>query len=58
MSGYYVYVIGPDGHIRHRISIVCDDDDEAKRQAEKMVNGHAVELWQQARWIALFEPQE
>jgi hypothetical protein len=39
-----------------RVALVCDDDEEAKRVTEQLVDGHAIELWQQARKVATFEP--
>ena len=54
--GYYAYVIGDDGHIQSRIEVRCDNDEEAKRCAKQLVDGHAVELWQEARMIATFRP--
>ena len=30
------------------------DDDEAKRKAEQIVDGHSVELWQEARKVETF----
>jgi hypothetical protein len=58
MGGYYVYVIGPDGHVQDRISFFCRSDQEAKSRAKQMVDGHAVELWQEARKIAVFKPDD
>jgi hypothetical protein len=58
MIGYYAYIIGDDGHIQNRVEIVCKDDEEATRLAKKLVNGHAVELWQQARKVAAFDPKD
>ena len=58
MAGYYVYVIGDDGHVQSRVDIFCKDDDEAKGCAKQMVDGHAIELWQQARRVAAFEPEK
>ena len=56
--GYYAYIIGDDGHVRDRIEVLCGNDDEAKRYAEQLVNGHAIKLWQEARRIATFQPKE
>jgi hypothetical protein len=58
MPGYYAYIIGDDGHITNRVGIVCYDDTEAKRLAKQLVDGHAVELWHEARKIERFEPKE
>jgi hypothetical protein len=56
MSGYYAYFTGDDGHIVNRVTIIAANDEEAKEQAKQLVDGHAVELWQEARKIATFEP--
>jgi hypothetical protein len=37
---------------------MCNDDEETKRVAKQMVDGHAIELWQEAREIATFEPEK
>ena len=55
--GYYAYVIGHDGHVQNRVEVRCDNDEEAKRQAKQLVNGHAIELWQEARRVAIFQPK-
>ncbi len=57
MTGYYAYIIGDDGHITNRVQIICDNDAEAKRCAMRLADDHAVELWQQARKIERFEPE-
>ena len=57
-SGYYAYAIGEDGHVQNRINVLCDDEEEAKRCAERLAGGHAIELWQEARRVAIFEPKE
>jgi hypothetical protein len=57
MHGYRAYVIGRDGHIQDRIDLFCDNDDEAKERAKQLVDGYAVELWDEGRQIAVFEPK-
>ena len=52
--GYYAYIIDDNGHVQNRIEVLCDNDDEAKRCAEQLVDGHAIELWQEARRVATF----
>ena len=54
--GYYAFVVGDDGHICHRIEVHCDNDEEAKRRAEQLVDGSAIELWQGTRKVATFRP--
>jgi len=56
MKGYYAFVIGEDGHITNRVEIICEDDNEAKHCARQLVDGHAIELWQEKRMVATFEP--
>ena len=58
MPGYYAYLIGADGRFSKRVAIVCDDDEEAKRFARQLVDGHAIELWHEARKIATFEAEK
>jgi hypothetical protein len=58
MPGYYVYIMGEDGHVKGRRSIMCKDDETAKEQARQFVDGHAIELWQEARRIATFAPEK
>ncbi len=55
--GYYAYVIGDDGHIQNRIEVRCGTDDEAKRCAEQLLDGHAIELWQETRCVATLQPK-
>jgi hypothetical protein len=57
MNGYYAFVIGDDGHITKRIEIICENDEEAKRYARQLVDGHAIEFWQEARMIETFDPE-
>jgi hypothetical protein len=58
MIGYYAYLIGDDGHITNRVTILAADDGEAVRLAKRLVDGHAVELWQEGRQIATFDREE
>jgi len=55
MNDYRVYIIGPDGHIVRRVDLVSLDDHAAKEQAERLVDGHDVELWHLDRQIAEFK---
>jgi hypothetical protein len=56
MQDYQAYVIGPDGHITMRVDLHCADEAAAREGAKQLVNGQAVELWQQDRRIATFKP--
>jgi hypothetical protein len=55
MTHYRAYLIGHDGHHIQAVDINCTDDDDAKKRAEQMVDGHDVELWEHARRIARFD---
>jgi hypothetical protein len=57
LSGYYAYFTGDDGHITGRVTILAANDEEAKERAKQLVDGHAVELWQEGRKIATFDPE-
>ena len=53
---YRAYTIGRDGHIQARYDLTATDEPEARKQAEHLVDGHDVELWQGARKVATFRP--
>jgi hypothetical protein len=55
---YRAYIVGPDGHIQRRIDLLCADDDAAKERAKALVDGHAIELWQESRKVAQFDPRQ
>jgi hypothetical protein len=58
MAHYRAYLIDPDGHHIKAVDINCTDDDDARKLAEQMVDGHNVELWEHARRIARFDANE
>jgi hypothetical protein len=33
----------------------CDNDDAASEKAKQLIDGHDLELWQQARKVAVFK---
>ncbi|ULK98460.1 hypothetical protein [Bradyrhizobium sp. I71] len=56
---YRAFQIEPDGHVFGCINLVCDDDDQAKREAAALVLAHRIELWRLDRRIAQFDlPRE
>jgi hypothetical protein len=55
MPEYRAYIVGSDGHFERAIEFECADDDAAMRQAERLIDGHDVELWQRARKVARFD---
>jgi hypothetical protein len=57
MTSYYAYFTGDDGHITNRVTILAANDEEAKERAKQLVDGYAVELWQEGRKVAQFDPE-
>jgi hypothetical protein len=55
MAHYRAYLVGQDSYFIKAVDLDCEDDDAARKRAQKMVDGHDVELWQHARRIAKFE---
>ena len=58
MGEYHAYLLKEDGHVIHRLDLVCPDDEAAKVLAKQLVDGHDVELWQLDRRIATFKQEE
>jgi hypothetical protein len=58
MIGYRAYLIDSGGHIQRRVDLLCEDDESAKKQAQKLVDGHDVELWQLNRRICEFKAKD
>jgi hypothetical protein len=54
MPEYRAYLMGLDGRIVRRTDLTCADDEDAKTQAEQLVDGYDVELWQLDRRIGTF----
>lgn len=51
MPDYRAYIIGKDRHVQGYEPLICEDDDMAIAAAERLVDGHDVELWQGARKV-------
>ena len=56
MQQYRAYFIGPDDLILDRVDLVCVDENDARKQAKKLADAYAVELWHSDRMIERFEP--
>lgn len=54
MVEYRAYIIGEDGHFTKAVVLNCPDDETAKEQARRLVDGHDVELWQLGRKVEMF----
>lgn len=55
MTHYRAYIIGSDGHIERAVDLHCNDDDDAKKRARQLVDGHDIELWRGDHRLAMFE---
>ena len=49
--------VGDDGHFIGFEPPVCEDDAEAIERAKRLIDGHAIELWSGARFVAALEPK-
>jgi len=49
MQEYRAYLMGPDGHVTHRIDLICADENAAKERAK-----HMCPLWRNAAYFYLF----
>jgi hypothetical protein len=59
MPDYRAYFIGWDGHfLGAEILSDCPDDETAKKAAERLVNGHGVELRDHDRLIIRYPSQK
>ncbi len=58
MPAYRFYTMSTDGHIAGPPKVLdCVEDQEALRHASNLVDGHAIEVWDGARFIARIEPK-
>jgi hypothetical protein len=53
MTHYRAYFLGRDGHFIKAVDLICDDDEAARKQAQQIIGGFDVELWQQDRRIEI-----
>ncbi|WP_091967637.1 hypothetical protein [Bradyrhizobium shewense] len=56
MLEFRAYIIDEEGHVTDRIDLICEDEETARQRAEQLVDGHAVELWQDNHKIDRFDP--
>ena len=54
MPEYRAYTIGLDGNFRDVVSLTCDDDETAKKEAERLVDKFDIALWQRDRKVSKF----
>ena len=59
MLEYHFYLIRKDGRIdKPMVNHEADNDRDALGKARQLVDGHDVEVWQQARLVAYLTPDE
>jgi hypothetical protein len=51
VSEYRIYVIGKDGYIVTLRAFASDNDADATVLANQLIDGHAIELWSNARFV-------
>jgi hypothetical protein len=52
-----VFSLKLDGNVGESLSIQAKSDDEAKAIAATLPNGHGIDLWERARYLASYPPQ-
>jgi hypothetical protein len=55
MLHYRAFKIDRNGRVFDSIDLSCVGDEDAKKQAEALVNGHDIELWRLDRRISVFK---
>ncbi len=58
MAEYRVYEIGDGDHIVKATPMVCGDDNEAIIKARELAEGHVVEVWNKARFVARLDADD
>jgi hypothetical protein len=58
MVYYRAYIVGSDGHFLKAIDIDSADDGVATEQANLLVEGDVVELWQCKRFVGKFNGKQ
>ena len=51
-----MFCIGHDGTVGRANILNADTDDEAKAMAVMLPNGHGIDLWERARYLASYPP--
>jgi hypothetical protein len=57
MKEYRVFVLTFEGNVIQTIALFCASEDAAKLRAQQLVESHPVELWEEPRRLARFEPK-
>jgi hypothetical protein len=57
VAEYRAYTVGSDGHFVGSQALICSDDAEAIEKANRLVDGHDIELWRGDRFIIRLVPK-
>ena len=58
MSQYRIFTIGPDGHFISGTALACLNDEHAIEEAQCLLDGHDLELWQGQRFVITLKHKE
>ncbi len=54
---YRVFSLSVDGRVGESRTIQAQSDDDAKAIAAALPNGHGIDLWERARYLASYPPR-
>jgi hypothetical protein len=57
VAHYRLYFLDQADHIRHAISLECDDDSQALAVVDEHRDGRTIELWEGVRRVARLEAE-
>ena len=55
-TAYRAFRLSHNGAVQSAEIIWADSDDKAKAIAAMLINGHGIDLWEQARFLASYPP--
>ena len=58
MQHYRAFQLDCTGHVIGRIDLACLDDDDARKQAERLLQFYDIELWRLDRRVAVLKSEK
>ena len=58
MPQYRVYRLNNKHIAGPPVIVVCDNDEDAIKQAKQLIDGHDLELWDGRRFVAILQTHE
>jgi hypothetical protein len=55
---YRAYTVGVDGHFIGFEPLICRDDGEAAAKAQRLMDGHDIEIWCGERFVMRLESKK